>query len=138
MGLVGQQWTGSFSGARGTLTGSARSSSKVKIFTDLRTYNGSKAEFDDWWTKMKAWLDYNTKQFAYVDTDRDEIINGKNCTYVIFSHLRRPKGYHFVEVKLQKLVDRDTCLYNWDTLIKEIKGLFCPQLQVDWTKNKNS
>lgn len=115
-----------------------KSSSKVEIFIDPKTYNGSKAKFENWWTKMKAWLDCNPKQFTYVDADRDEIINSKNCTYVILSHLHSPKGSHFAEVELQKLADRDIWLHNWETLIKEVKGLFHPQLQVDWAKNKIS
>ena len=91
MDLVGQQWTGSFRGARGTSMGPAGPSSKVEIFTDPGTYNGSKTKFKDWWTKMKTWLDCNPKQFTYVDADGDEIINGKNCAYVIFSSLYGPK-----------------------------------------------
>ena len=126
MGLVGQQWAGSFGRVRGTPTSSARSSSKVEIFTDSSTYDGSKAKFEDWWTKIKAWLDCNSKQFAYIDVDGDEIINGNNCAYAILSWLRGPKGSHFMEVELQKLADRDTQLHNWDTLVKEVEGLFCP------------
>lgn len=73
-----------------------------------------------------AWL--NPKQFAYVDVDDNEIINGKNCAYTIHSHLHGPKGSHFVEVKLKKLADRDTGLHNWDMLVKEVK-LFCKNAQ---------
>ena len=138
MELIGQQWMGSFSGTRGILSGSARSLSKVEIFIDPRIYDGSKVKFEDWWTKMKAWLNYNPKQFAYIDADRDEIINGKNCAYVILSYLCSLKSSHFTEVKLQKLADRDTQLHNWDMLVKEVEELFHPQLQVNQIKNKIS
>lgn len=77
---------------------------------------------------MKAWLDCNPKQFAYTDANGNEIINGKNYAYAIFSCLHRTKGSHFVEVELQKLADDNTWLHNWDTLVKEIEGLFQPQL----------
>lgn len=87
---------------------------------------------------MKAWLDCNPKQFVYIDTDGDEIINGKNCAYAILSHLCHPKGSHFAQVELQKLADRNTCLHNWNTLVKEVEGLFWPQLQVNWAKNEIS
>lgn len=87
---------------------------------------------------MKAWLDCNPKQFTYVNADGDEIINGKNYAYAILSYLHGPKGSHFAKVELQKLADGDTQLHNWKTLVKEVEGLFCPQLQVDWTKNKIS
>ena len=92
--------------------GLAGSSSKVKIFTDSGTYDSSKAKFEDWWTKMKTWLNCNPKQFAYINVERDKIINGKNCAYTILSHLHGPKGSHFTEVELQKLADGDTQLYN--------------------------
>ena len=124
MGLVGQQWTGSFSGVRETPSGTRGLSSKVEIFTDLGVYNGSKAKFEDWWTKIKGWLDCNPKQFAYIDVDGDEIINGKNCSYAILSCLQGPKESHFTEVELQKLADGDTHLHNCNILIKEIEGLF--------------
>lgn len=70
--------------------------------------------------------------------DGDEIINGKNCAYAILSHLHSPQESHFMEVKLQKLANGDTQLHNWDMLVKEVKGLFHPQLQVDWAKNEIS
>lgn len=93
---------------------------------DPGMYNGSKSKFKDWWTKMQPWLDYNPKQFSYVDGNGNEIINGKNCAYAILSYLKGAKGSHFVEVELQKLTARDIHLHNWKTLVKEIKGLFCP------------
>ena len=79
MGLVGQQWAGSFSRTRGMPMSLIVLSFKVEIFTDPGTYDGSKAKFKEWWTKMKAWLDCNPKQFSYIDANGDEIINGKNC-----------------------------------------------------------
>ena len=138
MGLVGQQWAGSFGRTRGATIGLVGSSSEVEVFTDLGTYDGSKAKFEDWWTKIKVWLNCNPKQFAYIDADGDEIINGKNYTYAILSHLCGVKGSHFAEVKLQKLADRDMRLHIWETLVKKIEGLFHPQLQVDWAKNEIS
>ena len=130
MELVGQQWAGSFSGARGMPAAAAGSLSKVEIFTDPGTYNGSKAKFEDWWTKMKVWLNYNLKQFSYIDADRDKIINGKNCAYAILSCLQDPKGSHFVEVELQKLANRGTQLQNWKTLIKKWRVCSVPNYRL--------
>lgn len=87
---------------------------------------------------MKAWLNCNPKQFTYVDADGDEIINSKNCAYAILFHLCSLKGSHFMEVELQRLANGDTHLYNWETLVKEIEGLFHPHLQVNWAKNEIS
>ena len=77
------------------LFGFAGSFSKVEIFTDPGIYDGFNAKFEDWWTKMKVWLD-------------------------------------------QKLADGNTWFHNWNMLVKEIEGLFHPQLQVNWVKNKIS
>lgn len=112
MDLVGQQWTGSVSRNRGPSSRSADSTSKVEIFMDPRTYDGSKLKFEDWWTKMQAWLDCNSKQFSYINADGGKIINEKNYAYIIFSCFKEAKGSHFVEVELQKLAARDICLHN--------------------------
>ena len=61
---------------------------------------------------MKAWLDCNPEQFAYVNADGDEIINGENYIYIILSCLYSPKESHFVEIKLQKLANGDVQLHN--------------------------
>ena len=48
MGLYG--WAGTSrgsSGSRGT---------KVEIFQDPGSYDGSASKFEEWWTKMNAWL----------------------------------------------------------------------------------
>ena len=94
---------GSFGGGKRTLAFSAASLSKVEIFTNPGTYDSSKSKFENWWTKMQAWLDCNPKRFAYTDIDGDEIINEKNCTYTILSRLCSVKGSHFTEVELQNL-----------------------------------
>ena len=86
---------------------------------------------------MKMWLDCNPKQFTYIDGDGDKIINSKNCAYVILSCLHGSKRSHFMKVELQKLADEDTWLHNWEMLVKEVEGLFCPQLQIDWAKKQD-
>ena len=54
MGLVGQQWAGTFSGNKGMLFRLTGSTSKVEIFMDLGMYDGSKSKFEGWWTKIQA------------------------------------------------------------------------------------
>ena len=55
MGLYG--WAG-VSGGGGGSTGS-----KVEIFPDPRSYDGSASKFEEWWMKLNTWLDCHLKQF---------------------------------------------------------------------------
>ena len=58
---------------------------------DPGAYDSSKAKFEDWWIKMKAWLDCNPKQFAYINANGDEIIHGKNYITPSSPAFRAPK-----------------------------------------------
>jgi hypothetical protein len=66
MGLVGAQWAGIAHPAAAD-AGIPMGSSKVEIFSDPGSYDGSKAKFEEWWTKAQAWIDCNPKQFMMRD-----------------------------------------------------------------------
>ena len=40
---------------------------KVEIFQDPGSYDGSASKFEEWWTKMNAWLECHPKQFQEKD-----------------------------------------------------------------------
>ena len=52
MGLY--SWVGTGSGGTGGL-------SKVEIFQDPRSYDGSASKFEEWWMKMNTWLECHPK-----------------------------------------------------------------------------
>ena len=60
MGLYG--WAGVSRGSAGGSSGS-----KVEIFQDPGSYDGSASKFKEWWTKLNTWLDCHPKQFSEKD-----------------------------------------------------------------------
>ena len=56
------------SGGSGTGRGT-----KVEIFQDPRSYNGSASKFEEWWMKINAWLECHLKQFQEKDTQGHDV-----------------------------------------------------------------
>ena len=65
MGLYG--WAGVTGGSTGGST------SKVEIFQDPGSYDGSASKFEEWWTKINAWLNCHPKQFSEKDPQGHEV-----------------------------------------------------------------
>ena len=61
MGLY--SWAGVTRGS-----GGSRGGTKVEIFQDPRSYDGSASKFEEWWTKITTWLECHPKQFQEKDT----------------------------------------------------------------------
>ena len=108
--------------------------SKVEIFQDPRSYDGSAAKFEEWWTKMNAWLECHPKQFAERDPIGNEVLALKPRMYVVLSRLKGTKGAHYAEMELKKLMDRKSLHHYWELFAMEIEGLFCPMLRQDWAR----
>ena len=45
----------------------------VEIFQDPGSYDGSASKFEEWWTKLNAWLDCHPKQFSEKDMQEHDI-----------------------------------------------------------------
>ena len=127
MGLYG--WAG-VSGGGGGGTGS-----KVEIFQDPGSYDGSASKFKEWWTKLNTWLDCHLKQFLEKDPQGHEVPTLKPWMYVVLSRLKGSKGAHYTEMELKKLTDGKLLHRYWELFTMEIKGVFRPQLQQDWAHN---
>lgn len=48
----------------GASVAAPRTLQHIEVFADLGEYNGSKAKFEEWWIKMKAWLSMNSGTIA--------------------------------------------------------------------------
>ena len=127
MGLYG--WAGVGRDGRGS-TGS-----KVEIFQDPGSYDGSASKFEEWWTKLNAWLDCHPKQFSEKDPQGHEVPILKTRMYVVLSRLKGSKGAHYTKMELKKLTDGKSPHQYWELFAMEIEGVFCPQLQQDWARN---
>ena len=123
MGLYG--WAGITPGASGGGT-------KVEIFQDPRSYDGSASKFKEWWTKMNTWLECHLKQFQEKDEQGHEVPALKPQMYTVLSRLKGSKGSHYAEMELKKLADGKSSHHYWELFTVEIEGVFHPQLQKDW------
>ena len=128
MGLYG--WAGVSRGSGGGGTGS-----KVEIFQDPGSYDGSASKFEEWWTKLNAWLDCHPKQFSEKDPQGHKVPALKPRMYTVLSQLKGSKGVHYAEMELKKLANGKLPHHYWELFATEIEGVFRPQLQQDWARN---
>ena len=126
MGLYG--WAGITPGGSGGGT-------KVEIFQDPRSYDGSASKFEEWWTKMNAWLECHPKQFQEKDEQGHDVPALKPHMYAVLSRLKGSKGSHYAEMELKKLADGKSHHRYWELFTVEIEGVFRPQLQKDWARS---
>ena len=125
MGLYG--WAG--------LTPSGGSGgTKVEIFQDPGSYDGSASKFKEWWTKMNAWLECHPKQFQEKDEQAHDVPALKPRMSTVLSRLKGSKGSHYAEMELKKLADGKSLHRYWELFAVEIEGVFRPQLQKDWAR----
>ena len=89
----------------GISTGTSRGGAKVEIFQDPGSYDGSASKFEEWWTKMNAWLECHPKQFQEKDEEGHDVPALKPRMYAVLSRLKGSKGSHYAEMELKKLAD---------------------------------
>ena len=77
-------------------------SKKVEIFNDPGEYDRSKAKFEEWWTKMQAWLTVN--QHAIPAGSQDAV-------GAVLSQLKGLKAGSFAQVHLMQAA-QDTYMWN--------------------------
>ena len=123
MGLYG--WAGA---------GGGSSASKVEIFQDPGSYDGTPSKFKEWWTKLNAWLECHPKQFAKNNQMGFDVPELKLHMYAVLSCLKGMKGAHYAEMELQKLMDGNSLHHHWPLFTTQIEGLFHPMLQQDWAR----
>ena len=113
MGLY--SWAGI---SRGSAGGSG---SKVEIFQDPGSYDGLASKFEEWWTKLNAWLDCHPKQFSEKDLQGHEVPTLKPRMYAVLSRLKGSKGAHYAEMELKKLADRKSLHWYWELSPQRLK-----------------
>ena len=128
MGLYG--WAGL------TPSGAGSGGTKVEIFQDPGSYDGSASKFEEWWTKINAWLECHPKQFQEKDEQGHNVPALKPRMYAVLSHLKGSKGSHYAEMELKKLADGKSLHRYWELFTVEIEGVFRPQLQKDWARTQ--
>ena len=109
---------------------------KVEIFQDPGSYDSSASKFEEWWTKMNAWLECHPKQFQEKDEQGHDVPALKPRMYTVLSRLKGSKGSHYTEMELKKLADGKSLHRYWELFAVEIEGVFRPQLQKDWARTQ--
>ena len=127
MGLYG--WAGVSRGSGGS------GGTKVEIFQDPGSYDSSESKFEEWWTKINAWLECHPKQFQEKDMQGHDVPALKPRMYTVLSRLKGLKGVHYTEMELKKLTNGKSLHWYWELFATEIEGVFRPQLQQDWPRN---
>ena len=122
-------------GWAGITPGGGSGGTKVEIFQDPRSYDGSASKFEEWWTKMNAWLECHPKQFQEKDEQGHDVPALKPHMYTVLSRLKGSKGSHYAEMELKKLADGKSLHCYWELFSVEIEGVFRPQLQKDWARS---
>ena len=130
-----QELMGLYSWARVSEGGGGSTGSKVEIFQDPGSYDSSASKFEEWWTKLNAWLDCHPKQFSEKDLQGHEVPTLKPRMYAVLSRLKGSKGVHYAEMELKKLANGKLLHRYWELFSTEIEGVFRPQLQQDWACN---
>ena len=123
-------------GWAGITPGGSSGGTKVEIFQDPGSYDGSASKFEEWWTKMNAWLECHPKQFQEKDEQGHDVPALKTRMYAVLSRLKGSKGSHYAEMELKKLADGKSLHRYWELFAVEIEGVFRPQLQKDWARTQ--
>ena len=94
---------------------------KVEIFQDPRLYDGSASKFEEWWTKINAWLECHPKQFQEKDAQEHDVPALKPRMYAVLSQLKGSKGAHYTKMELKKLADGKSLHRYWELFATEIE-----------------
>lgn len=97
---------------------------KIQVIADPGTFEGEKAKFPEWWTKMKVWVKANWEAF---DSDFE-------LASAVWSRMKGPTAGRYAETRMSQAMLRDTWP-QWDHLMAEIEGQFQPVTEKDWAKN---
>ena len=81
-------------------TGGGGGPSKVEIFQDPGSYDRMPSKFEEWWTKINAWMECHPKQFAKKNQMGFDVPELRPCMYAVLSCLKGTKGVHYAEMEL--------------------------------------
>src|SRR6266576_2556066 len=107
---------------RANVGGDSGSSCKVEVFADPGDYEGNKAKFEEWWSKMKGWLHINRRSIAPRSND---------AVMAVLSRLKGPKAGNFAQVRRARGEE-----YTWQRLENEIEHLFRATNMKDWATDQ--
>ena len=96
-------------------------SKKVEVFTDPGNFNGEISHFEEWWLKMKTWLNIN--QLTIPPKSYDAVV-------AVLSRMKQKAG----TFSAQWLEKGQT--YTWSELEVDIVKQYRPTARPDWARQK--
>lgn len=97
---------------------------KIQVIADPGSYEGEKAKFQEWWTKIQVWVKANWSAF---DSDFE-------LASAIWSRMKGPTAGRYAETRMSECLN-SSIWPTWDLLKREIENLFQPATELDWAKN---
>src|SRR5207245_1658788 len=100
-------------------------SGKMEPFHDPGSYKGDRGHFQEWWTKMRAWLDTFATTFS---GDRERCL-------AVWSRMEGPVAGTYAQTRIKSCTDHQ----DWPDLrglVTEVNGFFSPQSEVDFVRKQ--
>src|SRR5271168_1715409 len=96
---------------------------RIQVIADPGSYEGEKAKFQEWWTKIQVWVKANWSAF---DSDFE-------LASAIWSRMKGPTAGRYAETRMAECLN-STIWPSWDILKREVENLFQPATELDWAK----
>jgi hypothetical protein len=96
-------------------------SKKVEVFAESGNFSGEISHFEEWWLKMKTWLNIN--QQTIPARSYDAVVS-------VLSRMKQKAGT-FSAQRLEKGI-----AYTWAELETDIVKQYCPTARPDWARRK--
>jgi hypothetical protein len=96
-------------------------SKKIEVFADPGNFSGEINHFEEWWLKMKTWLNINQQTIP---------TRSYNTVVSVLSRMKQ-KARTFSAQRLGKGI-----AYTWAELETDIVKQYCPTARPDWARRK--
>jgi hypothetical protein len=96
-------------------------SKKVEVFADLGNFSGEINHFEEWWLKMKTWLNINQQTIP---------VRSYDAVVSVLSRMKQKVGT-FSAQRLEKGI-----AYTWAELEADIVKQYRPTARPDWARRK--
>ncbi|KAF9220557.1 hypothetical protein BS17DRAFT_714159, partial [Gyrodon lividus] len=95
---------------------------KFELVADPGQYEGDKAKFNEWWTKMQIWINANW----------DGMETNMEICCVVWSCMKGLIAGQYVETQMGNCLAKREEWPEWKDLKPEIKGFFRPQTEANF------
>ncbi|KAF8834503.1 hypothetical protein BDN67DRAFT_914879, partial [Paxillus ammoniavirescens] len=98
-------------------------SKKFKVVANPGSFEGDRARFSEWWTKIQIWISSNW----------DGLDMNREVCCAVWSRMKGPIAGRYAETRMIECLNSNTWM-SWDNLKIEIVNMFQPQSEKDWAR----